>query len=254
MGKRLVINAGDSFHHWTILDEARQRGAIRYFKCQCKCGYENEIRLSGLLNGSSKSCGCTRKIPIKAGHKFNDWTVIEEVPQRGYVRYFTCRCICGTVKTNQLGNLNKGLTRNCGCVIAHGLARTPEYNSWISMRGRCNNPNNPHYDRYGERGIKVCREWDSFLTFLKDMGLRTDVKSTIERIDNSKGYSPDNCKWASRKTQARNKINTKLNSDIVARMRNEEITVQQGAVLADCALITAQQAKSGRTWQDLKGN
>jgi len=195
-----------------------------------------------------------RRLLIGAGDTFHDWTILNESPQRGYVRYFTCRCICGVVKTNQLGNLSKGLTKNCGCLINHGLSNTPEYNSWNDMRSRCNNPNSPHYDRYGGRGIKVCPEWDSFLTFLKDMGLRTDDKSTIERIDNSKGYSPDNCKWAGRKTQARNKINTKLNADIVASMRIGEITAQQGADIVNCALITAQQAKSGLTWQDLEGN
>jgi hypothetical protein len=92
----------------------------------------------------------------------------------------------------------------------HGKVGTPEYNSWRGMVERCESQNHPSYLRYGARGISVCPRWRaSFSAFLADMGTRPP-KTTLERIDNSKGYEPGNCCWADRKTQARNKRNNRL--------------------------------------------
>ncbi len=87
-----------------------------------------------------------------------------------------------------------------------------EYMSWTKMKFRCTNPKYHAYDKYGGKGIKVCDRWlgkDGFFNFLEDMGIKPDKSFSIERIDISKDYCPENCKWASKKEQARNKSNSK---------------------------------------------
>lgn len=94
----------------------------------------------------------------------------------------------------------------------HGHAsknRTSTYTVWKSMRQRCLNPKNAAWPSYGGRGISICERWNSFPNFLSDMGVRPPGL-TLERKDNGSGYEPDNCKWATRSEQGRNKRNSRI--------------------------------------------
>ena len=87
--------------------------------------------------------------------------------------------------------------------------RPPVYMVWSAMLARCFNKNHPSYKNYGGRGISVCGQWKSFETFLADMG-HPHNDETLERIYNDGNYEPENCRWSSRKSQARNRRNNHI--------------------------------------------
>lgn len=150
------------------------------------------------------------KLKDLVGQKFGRLEVISRALHYNGRVSWVCICDCGIPKITDSKSLRTGKTASCGCMrISHGQTGSALHKVWVSMRERCNNPRSKSYPHYGGRGITVCKRWDNFELFLKDMGPRPPNHS-IERRKNNKGYSPANCYWATTTEQARNTTRTRL--------------------------------------------
>lgn len=148
------------------------------------------------------------------GNRFGKLVVVgacleKSTPSR---KYYVVQCDCGIVKSTRECGLKSGETKTCGCgKKLHGLkhghrrvgSRDRTYQTWDGMVQRCTNENSPMYRYYGGKGISVAERWLNFSKFLSDMGERPENRS-LERLDNDKPYSKENCVWASKLEQMRN--------------------------------------------------
>jgi hypothetical protein len=216
------------------VESRRQRdGKLhRRWECRCDCGRTVRVTTGQLSTGHTKSCGCLKRegsvrnrTYLEIGTRFGRLVVEGRAVSVGTGRVrrgrWRCRCDCGEVRIVTTANLTSGNTKSCGCwalekkatnTRTHGHTsngkETSTFSIWMSMLDRCLNSNGRAYRHYGERGIGVDRRWLKFENFLLDMGERPPGLS-LERRDNDKGYSKENCYWATRREQARNKRSTR---------------------------------------------
>lgn len=155
-----------------------------------------------------------------SGRIFGRLTVVKMIESKNRNMYWLCRCECGREVEVCGRSLRRGRTKSCGCLqrelvserFSVPIPRNSEklYHIWKGMRKRCRGGDDIHKKYYTSRGIMVCNEWDDYLNF-KEWALSHGYEDglTIDRIDNFKGYNPDNCRWIPMFEQASNKRNNR---------------------------------------------
>ncbi len=155
------------------------------------------------------------------GKTYGRWSIVSVI-FKGRRTYVSAVCSCGVKRDVRLDQIINGSSQSCGCfkmdrikrvAKTHGFSKTATYTSWLEMKGRCYCPTKTQYSDYGGRGITVCERWlgeNGFVNFLDDMGERPSVSHTLDRKDNNGQYCKDNCKWATRAEQQRNRRNNIL--------------------------------------------
>jgi hypothetical protein len=200
--------------------------------CECQSCHTSHLREPReLKNGTAPTCICQyRKYDESwVGKKFNDLTIIEYKNSK-----FTCRCVCGKETIVVPKNLINGRIVSCGCqnkektkerMTLHGDSGKRLYRIYRGMLARCYDPKSEKYKDYGGRGIKVCEEWLSNYVIFREWALNNGYSDelSIDRIDNDKGYSPDNCRWTTLGVQRANQRPHKEHSKKIVWEINGEI-------------------------------
>jgi len=168
------------------------------------------------------------RLKINKWDKFNYYTIIKELEQKGRLRVFKCQCICGEIKKVRLDTLRSKKDSSCGCIKktkqskprTHWLTWTGIQRSYYHLKDRCENPDNKRYYDYWGRGIKNL--WNSFEAFVNDMRGTWQEWLQIDRIDNNWHYCKENCKWSNRKEQMNNKRN-----NVIIKYNWKKLTLTQ---------------------------
>lgn len=216
MAKKTKDLTGMCFGKWKVIkfapDVVYPSGQIqKQWLCECECGTRRVVRATNLKSGLTKSCGCANEVDL-SGKTFGQLEVLNFAGYYNNRRWWLCRCSCGkevTVSAHHL-TADDGGTKSCGCRKGQVGAKVQGgrlYRIFAGMKTRCYNENATGYKNYGGRGITICEEWLSDFWSFHDWALAHGYADglTIDRINNDKGYSPDNCRWATRADQNRNK-------------------------------------------------
>lgn len=166
-------------------------GGPRYWRCRCDCGKIAVVKEEILLHGTQKMCSRMCKLQNPESEK----TPKERKKRKPTVKKRKKRK--PTVKGNQHKNYRHGGT-------AEGY-HSRLYVIWHNMKCRCQNKNHPAYARYGGKGIRVCEEWEKDFAVFQEWAISSGYTDdmTIDRIDNSKGYTPENCQWLTKSEHAK---------------------------------------------------
>jgi len=166
---------------------------------------------------------------LKKGDVIHNYKIIKTLPLLKGEKKLLCENISnGVVKSVYLKHLETGMSTGFGNVgklspsFLHGKTNTREWQIWQNMLNRCNNKKNSAFKNYGGRGITVCKEWDIFNGFWDDMKDSYEPHLTLDRINNNKGYSKENCRWSTMSEQGRNK-----RSNIVITYNGETKTLKE---------------------------
>lgn len=232
--------------------QGKNKNNRRLWLCKCDCGKVTVKVEENIVVSPNANCGCS---PCWKGHnkRFKDLT--GETYGKLTVRCFCgkdkyshnlwlCDCECGGTAITDTSALKQGKAKSCGCLhkqrlidrnTTHGKSKTRLYKIYSHMIERCYNPKCKGYKDYGNRGIKVCDEWQEFTNFYRwalENGYKENL--TIDRINVNGNYEPSNCRWATMLTQSNNKRNT-----IKITFDNEVHTLSEWSRLLDLEYIRA---------------
>lgn len=251
---RKIDLTGQSFGRLTVIDQAEHyisptgKKQIRW-NCLCDCGNKAVVATNQLRSGGTVSCGCYHKEQQEAnlilqpkdisGQKFGTLTAIRVVGSDSKNRaLWECVCECGAVVVKIGAELRSGHIKSCGDrsrhAIKHGGYKDRLFKVYTAIKQRCCNPNYFQYKDYGGRGITICNEWlndyGAFQEWAYKNGYTQEIlpnglnKWTIDRINNNKGYSPDNCRWITTQEQQFNK-----RDNVVLTFNGETMTATEWA-------------------------